>query len=858
MQQEQAAELAAACDANDPLLLEVWPMILKDRGLNEAGAGDDICGDAARRAFLDELQLAKPVLAKGPRVAVARWFSWVSAWKTWDSKWGTRLFLLLALCLNKGWASSIEDVRGTDLGVPPGGAADTADPSAGAAASSDAGGGEQLGGSSASSSSRPAKPLHLQSTMKQTAEAKKSQAALRATSANTLHAVCKLMCSEDFLANARMLGFCATSEWAAFNAMVDQCKGPDATMKVYIKWAQNSWLDPLAETVQVSQDLQALSKIGFITDVVARHLRDDSLKAWQDALACTLGTPILNIIRERSGSMAWHTSGIAALAPILSDEPAEVKKAMALLRSQVLAWEAAMTKGSLMQSMASRAFLHPTFMKWAVAFAKACSYKTASPQLIQLVSTLFRGWGQSRVVEKCNQALRDAETKDSSSKVMKMLKLWHVPVGSNLMSQFDRAGVQPSCQTSTMGSLTLEKLYSSETLKPAGRGGPPPTEAEERSSRLAKELGGITARKSWLSYSPLGSQSLVAEMALMMHLYTHSTSDSAPDSWKGRLLPEGQLVVCQALGEAFICIRAYGCAWLGWPAMKLHDGCWTWSTKLGHGRGALQWRFSFNFDPRQVIPTRFGSPLPVAHSTGKAVGTRVCFIATGPAMPLLKWHCKHGFPHIPEAPLRALHAEFGLELPPSQGGAFKQRLVASLLLHLEPGMSADEAAQALQTASMIEHVDGATFDAIDEEMINDVVLASERSSMKEYCKEVQLAEAREKDQRIAIKEITSACKFKPSRKVQARPAPRWSGAADAPASDVMAWLLKHAPPAGNVMADAGNGRWFVTYPFRGWGRSISWSRRGHGCAAGMVLHQLWSWHHDATGAALPFALEDVL
>jgi len=40
-------------------------------------------------------------------------------------------------------------------------------------------------------------------------------------------------------------------------------------------------------------------------------------------------------------------------------------------------------------------------------------------------------------------------------------------------------------------------------------------------------------------------------------------------------------------------------------------------------------------------------------------------------------------------------------------------------------------------------------------------------------------------------------------------------------------------------------------------KSVSWTRRGHTAACCRVLHQLWEWHLQNTGASPPWDLQEM-
>jgi hypothetical protein len=57
-------------------------------------------------------------------------------------------------------------------------------------------------------------------------------------------------------------------------------------------------------------------------------------------------------------------------------------------------------------------------MQWAIAYGFLGKFKWCVPQLRELIENSFKGWIQTRVLEQGNKILREAETKDNSSKVL--------------------------------------------------------------------------------------------------------------------------------------------------------------------------------------------------------------------------------------------------------------------------------------------------------------------------------------------------------------------------------------------------------------------------------------------------------
>ena len=585
------------------------------------------------------------------------------------------------------------------------------------------------------------------------------------------------------------------------------------------------------------------------------------LVARQAPLATTVGSLVVNIVRERGGYMSWHAYYPGALAALLGDGSAQ--EALAMLEMQVAAWEAAKDQpGTVVKGMAQRSAFNSTYMQWVIGLAKVANFKQVAGQMKEMIATLSKGWGLSRLVGKANQCLRDAGIRDSASKIMKMVSLWHTPIRAGLIGQFDRQEVQPLAATAP-GQLTMQLFsrdFAEQVAKHCKEEGGASDKQEVQGEEFVKKFKHILGRKDRSSFTPLSAQGLVAEMHLIQHHHAGGQWDKAADTWRARLVPEGQLVASGQSGEVLIAVGSYECAWLGWPAKEVTKGYFTWDPCVED----LVWRFCFDLEAFKVLPSAFVSPIH-AHLAGNGMKAGTWWQQTAEALPLLEWHCAHGFPGVPEAPLKAVISKhFKLTVPGREGPGYKKLLVLAIMEHMHPEWTQEQATHALQLGVPQENPDGMLDMGVNDEMLCDVVLASERQAVKDYVNQARHAATKRTEAKAEVKQlVTEVSSFKPAmvkKRKTSQIAPQWHGPDSAQVADVHAFIIQHGPPRGAVSYDHSNGRWFLTYNFPGMSQrmSISWARRGHKLAASLVLHQLWTWHSECTGVQPCFQIGDLL
>ena len=101
---------------------------------------------------------------------------------------------------------------------------------------------------------------------------------------------------------------------------------------------------------------------------------------------------------------------------------------------------------------------------------KAAGWKMV-PELREFLLNIFRGFGQSVIIEKAFHFARDEETSDQASKQMANVRRWAAPVRHSVLSQFGREEVQAATSL-PVPALVPKQLFKAcvgkETHDPTG------------------------------------------------------------------------------------------------------------------------------------------------------------------------------------------------------------------------------------------------------------------------------------------------------------------------------------------------------------------------------------------------------
>ena len=197
-------------------------------------------------------------------------------------------------------------------------------------------------------------------------------------------------------------------------------------------------------------------------------------------------------------------------------------------------------------------------------------------------------------------------------------------------------------------------------------------------------------------------------------------------------------------------------------------------------------------------------------------------------------------------------------------GSLRDELVLRLIKKIIPDTSYQAAYAALHKAYLVECPEAEYALDIDPDLLLEVISLPEVKEVKTYMSEIKVASKQYNEvmsnrrghiPRHFRREMPMA---KGKAKAKAAPkAPHWRPPAHPKAADATIFIKKHAPAGGDVVCDEYNGRWRCFYTGRR-AKSVSWTKRGLKEAAGVVLHQLWTWSKETTDVGPSFPVEDLL
>lgn len=223
---------------------------------------------------------------KGPKSSLKRWFAWLHSHHFWSSEWTTKLLHIIWVSIRKGWAKSWEDIwRGalplaaaTTLAITDGAAEHKQPADAQAQGSSQAKGAAV--GSSTDGASRPASTRRAakggSGAASSTSKAADKQAAqevvqgFRSRSANSLHAVARLLGDRDLKHQCNMVALAAGLVAATHHHIVERLASPEETAKVDVEWSHWEWLEEVKQMLETASDFCSLEKCGFSVDYRGR------------------------------------------------------------------------------------------------------------------------------------------------------------------------------------------------------------------------------------------------------------------------------------------------------------------------------------------------------------------------------------------------------------------------------------------------------------------------------------------------------------------------------------------------------------------------------------------------------------
>ena len=831
------------------LLLFCWPGICEDHGWTvEADTNRD-----ARALWLKMLVADRSVRLVGGSAAYNKWWSIYNGARINNDKVWTKLFVLMGLCMMKGWVADIDSMfrSNTRDPLPPAARGAVLPPGLGP---------EESAGAASSSSAGPvakasaAKPVPVaKSVVAEKAKGKQVVSSLLQKSHNSLHALCRLMADPNRRQLVRtIIGL--GKAMAVEHNMNCKVKTPDETVKYYVDMARSHWFEACKETMAMMADASFLKQAGLLVDVASTHflcLKEDSPEVQaEDVTAERVWKIARCLCQERVSSMCRHKTYPEALAPVgIPGQYAEDALATFKETWDSYVWAMRHKASPEMDDLVNKHSLNLRHMQDTARIIRADEYKATS-RVAHRINRYFTGFPHEHIFENANRELRHTSVKATANQVLKSVKTYMIPKKAGLLKDFER----PEIQINSVVPISADIVKNESMYKSPDK---TPTRANFQD---------IMGPQTWTTFDAQSAKVQSVLEALVRDMHKRGLPRLAQDVWRSAVCPVGQFVLHRADASegAWMHLVLYKCKYgfIGWPVRRIHSCLW-----VDLEATDVVFKHLYTFKNIQILETTTLSPLHCQLLKDKTnLQNRGILRAIGDFVPLVDWQAKHGFLGCGEAVLKQLCQDQKLEMPTStlHGLDYESSLCLSLIRHVLPDADHEDTASALceRAVEATRAADGDNIIDIPDDIMDDVINYSDRKEFTQFKKDVKASLAT-RDRTLlhiqkAVTESYGKVKAKPKDMTKKAAAAklhtkagldRWWSSIKGDES----WLRTWMPPGGGLFVDDSNGRFRVWYKGEG-PRSVSWYKRGMEAASTESLRLLWGWHYKCTGEACPIPL----
>lgn len=575
-----------------PLLEAFYGPICQDLGLQAEGTVEH------KALVLSLLASSSCFTKKGPRVALRRWFSWFGAHHWHRVHWHARVLVLTHIGLQMGLYRDIASVpffRCTyKLGAPREGA-------------------EVQGGAEEDPRSMlavvPAEPdPNRPGSSTDPPPARKAVSGqdelsdLYKRCKNSMFVAASILSREGLRARCDIIFQVGKPFFDAHSLSAREMRGPEATREHYVTAAQGAFLQVCFACTQMLCNPAALLALGFLLSCSPLPQGpDDPRVLEQDEMAKVAMMFALQCIKQRLGSLSWHTDcwpGKLALA--CSPKPEERHLCLTELKADHKAFLAAKdrSKGdSFLQKLVSYSPFQTAVVRELAEHVSSGVSGTDSEEEAWLSKQgleVFGGLGNTKLVEDLFQKIRGHEMQGCPSKVLKLGRMYALAVGSDVLASHNRKEVPP--------------------LKAAAAGKKPTVSAKDamfpQRHQLQVDYSSLVGRRNWPSLAPKYVPVQSAMRSLLRECDSTGSWAAAENCWQSVLVPLG--TVFQVEGQPGWRISlgdVVACGLLTWP-LDCHElGEQSFYTLTESAPKALSWEHCLDLDRLQVAPCQVVSPI---------------------------------------------------------------------------------------------------------------------------------------------------------------------------------------------------------------------------------------------------------
>eukprot|EP00971_Amphidinium_carterae_P293186 5820975-Amphidinium_carterae.1 len=205
-----------------------------------------------------------------------------------------------------------------------------------------------------------------------------------------------------------------------------------------------SWLEKMVDLLKSLGSWTNLERCGLQTGFGVASKSDEELQSivdFENNMMASLWRLSFCMIRSRTSSMIRNTSAgfPQCLAGLLHVELVKVQESLQLFKQMNEAYKEACTIAlPAVQILVARCALSSPVYKLFMMLLEAGSFEVITPQAQEALHAIFKGLGQTKIVEDSLKDLREKETRYSNNKSLQHFFEWHSTVSSCLLEQYRR------------------------------------------------------------------------------------------------------------------------------------------------------------------------------------------------------------------------------------------------------------------------------------------------------------------------------------------------------------------------------------------------------------------------------------
>ena len=649
---EAARDLCAHEDVAGPLFSAFYELICQDRGETPSTL-------AHKQQALRELSDHRAFLAKGPRTALRRWFSWMQSASWHDGCWHARLLACVYLGIRTGAYKSHWDCPfWSHRGYAPPATADGQDGDQEATADREAAAANVSGAAASSSGAAAAPEAGQEDAPGGVRHGDDELAALRKKCKNTVYVACAVLSEPGLQTRCRILESFCRPVYTAHSSHAASVRGPADALQYYLRNAGGAYQTVLCDICRLLVDLPTLSYCRFATELrrfskdtpdIVRELQE------QEELADTTFRLVVHLLRFRASSMAWHCCWPGAAALFTSPDRGEQEEALRLLRLDYSAYCAACEysgASSFLAKVCKKNAFSTTLMSEMAAFACLTPDAEADVVLPELAShsrLLFTGFGQTKVIEDGIKEVRDRADRDVCNKRLACVHQWKALQDTRVLGKHGREELAPPAENMPARGKVPWSAFSSYGSTPS------------------MDCSSLVETATWPSLTAQSMQVVCAEQQLFRHCLREGDWEKAEDSWKCNFVRAGAVMQNVASGDLVLALGSVQyVALVTWALRDVGvtaDGMQLLQLETRAEPRPLSWEVVLDWDTWHILPCAPVSPAGLFRALGKKLPKTsgvVLLQKSATALPILRVAAKAAFWDLPKFQLVKLAGDLGL------------------------------------------------------------------------------------------------------------------------------------------------------------------------------------------------------